>query len=228
MTIRRTRHGLRLSQHGVVISELRTSPGPTHSVFDVLAALIDSFPTRQRTGVLGFAGGGMMAPLRGLGWDGTFDTVDLDEASYALFLENCPAWTESVRWHHADALDWLHRQRARFGLLLEDLSIPRDGDVTKPDICWNELPGLIRDRLAPGGVALFNLLTPNSGRWKPELPRLASHFAMVRVIHFDEYDNRILVAGEILPSARELSARLAARLKKLRSRQFRRISVRST
>lgn len=228
MTIRRTRHGLRLSQHGVVISELRTSAGPTHSVFDVLAALIDAFPAPQRIGVLGFAGGGMMAPLRGLGWKGTFDTVDLDEASYALFREHCPAWTESVRWHHSDALAWLQRQRTRFGLLLEDLSIPRDGDVTKPDICWNELPGLIRNRLEPGGVALFNLLVPRSGRWNPDLPRLASHFAEARVIHFDEYDNRILVTGEFLPSARDLSARLASRLEMLRSRQFRRIHVQST
>jgi len=30
MTITPTKHSLRLSQHGVVISELRTSPGPTH------------------------------------------------------------------------------------------------------------------------------------------------------------------------------------------------------
>lgn len=228
MTIRRTRHGLRLSQHGVVISELRTNPGPTHSVFDILAALIDALPTRQPIGVLGFAGGGLMAPLHGLGWKGTFDTVDLDEGSYSLFREHCPSWEKSVRWHHGDALVWLRGHRTRFGLLLEDLSIPRDGDVTKPDICWNELPGLIRDRLEPGGVALFNLLVPRSGRWSPDLPRLASHFAESRVIHFDEYDNRILVAGQILPSARDLSARLASRLEKLRSRQFRRIHVRTT
>ena len=39
MNITKTEHGLRMSQHGVVITELRTSPGPTHSVADVLAAV---------------------------------------------------------------------------------------------------------------------------------------------------------------------------------------------
>ena len=61
MDITATRHGLRLSQHGVVISEMRTAAGPTHSVFDVLAALVPLLAPRGRVGVLGFAGGGMMA-----------------------------------------------------------------------------------------------------------------------------------------------------------------------
>ena len=53
MDITATRHGLRLSQHGVVISEMRTAAGPTHSVFDVLAALVPLLAPRGRVGVLG-------------------------------------------------------------------------------------------------------------------------------------------------------------------------------
>lgn len=83
--ITRTRNGLRLSQHGVVISELRTSPGPTHSVFDVLASIISVFAPQNRIGVLGFAGGGMMAPLRALGVRAVIDSVDLDRTGYDLF-----------------------------------------------------------------------------------------------------------------------------------------------
>ena len=79
-TITPTKHGLRLSQHGVVISELRTSAGPTHSVFDVLAAAIAVLAPTGRIGVLGFAGGGMIAPLRGLGVASVIDSVDLDRA----------------------------------------------------------------------------------------------------------------------------------------------------
>ena len=59
MDITSTKHGLRLSQHGVVISEMRATPGPTHSVFDVLAALVAVLMPAGRIGVLGFAGGGM-------------------------------------------------------------------------------------------------------------------------------------------------------------------------
>jgi hypothetical protein len=55
VTVTLTKHGLRLSQHGVVISELRTTPGPTHSVVDVLAALIAVLAPAGRIGVLGFA-----------------------------------------------------------------------------------------------------------------------------------------------------------------------------
>ena len=54
MDITHTEHGLRLSQHGVVISELRTSSGPTHSVADVLAGLISVLRPEGRVGVLGF------------------------------------------------------------------------------------------------------------------------------------------------------------------------------
>src|SRR6187402_1025733 len=107
MDIASTKHGLRLSQHGVVISELRTSPGPTHSVFDVLAALIAILAPVGRIGVLGFAGGGMMAPLRGLGVESTIDSVDLDRAGYDLFRRHCPAWAEQVNWREADAVAWL-------------------------------------------------------------------------------------------------------------------------
>ncbi len=76
--VKPTKIGLRLSQHGVVLSEMRTSPGPTHSVFDVLAAALAVLAPNQRIGVLGFAGGGMLAPLRGLGVTGPVEAVALE------------------------------------------------------------------------------------------------------------------------------------------------------
>lgn len=228
MDIRPTRHGLRLSQHGVVISELRTSPGPTHSVFDVLAALITILDRGPRLGVLGFAGGGMMAPLAALGFQGRLETVDLDAGSFQLFEEHCPAWSHHVRFHLGDAAAWLNRQRRPFDLLMDDLSIPRDGDVHKPAICWEQIPNLIRGHLKPGGVAIFNLLEPRPGRWNPEFDRIAARFESVRVVHFDEYENRILIAGSDLPKAAALSIRLRRELTRLRSRQATRIRVRAT
>jgi spermidine synthase len=227
VTVTPTKHGLRLSQHGVVISELRTSPGPTHSVFDVLAALIAVLAPVGRIGVLGFAGGGMMAPLQGLGLESMIDSVDLDHAGYDLFRKHCPGWLSCVNWEQGDAVVWLRRQRAEFGLLMDDLSVPSDGDVIKPSISWDVLPKLIRQRLRPGGFAVFNLLPSHDGRWNPNLQKIAGLFNNTRIINFDEFENRILVTGDKLPSSREMSRLLRNALATLRSRQADKIQVRT-
>lgn len=225
MKLIRTANGLRLSQHGVVISELRTSPGPTHSVFDVLAALLLVFPAQGRIGLLGFAGGGMMAPLQALGHRELIHTVDLDASAYQLFCQHCPEWVRLVRWAQADAVEWLDRQRSQFGLLVEDLSIPHQGDVVKPDICWSILPKLIRQRLHPAGIGIFNLLPPASTSGTHQIRDIATRFTTARVIDFQDFQNRILVVGENLPPARRLGSQLRLVLKKLRSRQAGRIQV---
>lgn len=227
MKITRTRHGLRMSQHGVVISELRTTPGPTHSVFDVLAALIAVLAPVGRMGVLGFAGGGMMAPLRHLGVECAIDSVDLDRTGYDLFRQHCPEWSRGVNWQQADAVVWLRQQSPDFGLLLDDLSVPGDGDVFKPAISWRELPALIRRQLRPAGVGVFNLLPPSEGVWDSHLKRIAGGFRAARIIELAEFENQILIAGDALPSARALSARTRGALLRLRSRQAGRIQVRN-
>lgn len=222
-----TKHGLRLSQHGVVISELRTSPGPTHSVFDVLAAVIAVLASAGRIGVLGFAGGGMMAPLRGLGVASVIDSVDLDRAGYDLFRQHCPEWAGGVNWQQADAVAWLRQQPAEFGLLVDDLSVPQDGDVFKPAISRNVLPELIRQRLRPGGFGVFNLLPAPVGTLNSDLARIVGLFGIARIITLDEFENRILITGDALPTARELGSRLRQALRLLRSRQAGRIQVRT-
>jgi hypothetical protein len=210
MRVIRTKYGLRLSQHGVVISELRTAPGPTHSVFDVLAALIIILRPAGRIGVLGFAGGGMLAPLRGLGMSAPFATVDLDQASYDLFCRHCPRWVAGVQWQRADAVQWLKRQTRKYDLLIDDMSVPQAGDVVKPD-----------------GVAVFNLMSPPGGRWREGLARITRSFPAARIIHLDDFENRILITGRELPPAQVLGIRLRQVLRQLRSRQARRIHVRS-
>lgn len=225
MDITRTRHGLRLSQHGVVISELRTTAGPTHSVFDLLAALVVLFGGDGRAGVLGFAGGGMMAPLDALGHATPFDAVDLDRDAYRLFREHCPAWRDRVRWHHGEASAWLRARRGRFGLLVDDLSVPRDGDVFKPDVSWDPLPGLIRRRLRPGGTAVWNLLVMPGDRWGDAVARVSAGHREVRVLRLDEFENRIVVAGDVLPDAAALGRSLRGLLRGIRSRQADRFRV---
>ncbi len=226
MDITPTKHGLRLSQHGVVISELRTAPGPTDSVFDVLAALIATLAPAGRVGVLGFAGGGMMAPLRALGVEAVIDSVDLDRAGYDLFCQHCPAWAHRVNWQQADAVQWLRGRRAKYDLLMDDLSVPRDGDVFKPDISWTVVPALIQARLRPRGFAVFNLMLSPGDAWSQALPKITRPFGAARIVHLDEFENRLLIAGEELPTARALGIALRRELRRLRSRQATRIQVR--
>ncbi len=222
-----TKHGLRLSQHGVVISELRTSPGPTHSVFDVLAATISVLAPKDRIGVLGFAGGGMISPLRGLGVEATIDSVDLDRAGYDLFRQHCAAWADGVNWQQADAVAWLREQPRNFGLLMDDLSVPQNGDVFKPAVSWDVLPKLMRSRLRPGGFGVFNLLPAPGGTWNFDLTRIVSMFKTARIIDLDDFENHILITGDVLPTARELGSQLRQSLRHLRSRQAGRIQVRT-
>ncbi len=226
-----TQHGLRLSQHGVVISELRTSPGPTHSVFDVLAASIAVLAPAGRIGVLGFAGGGMIAPLRALGVTAAIDSVDLDRAGYDLFQQHCPHWVDGVNWQQADAVAWLREQTPAFDLLMDDLSVPQDDDVFKPAISWDVLPKLMRARLSPGGFGVFNLLPAAGGTWKVDLARLLKSGgwspAQARMIYLDEFENRILITGDKLPGTRKLGSQLRQALRGLHSRQAGRIQARA-
>ena len=194
---------------------------------DVLAALIAVLAPAGRIGVLGFAGGGMMAPLHALRVETVINSVDLDKVGYGLFRKHCPEWIDRVNWQQGDAVAWLRQQPAGFGLLMDDLSVPSGGDVVKPSISWEVLPGLIGERLRPGGFAVFNLLPRPKGKWDPDLEKIVGLFSTARMINLDEFENRILVTGDELPSSREIGRRLRITLKTLRSRQTRRFQVRT-
>jgi hypothetical protein len=159
--------------------------------------------------------------------DTAIDSVDLDQVSYSLFCKHCPEWVDRVNWQQCDAVAWLRRQPARFGLLMDDLSVPSNGDVIKPSISWEVLPGLIGQRLQPGGVAVFNLLPSSEGMWNSDLKKIVGFFDTARIIHLDDFENRILLAGDQLPSSREIGRRLRNTLQKLRSRQATRFHVRT-
>jgi hypothetical protein len=225
LDIRRVRGGVRLRQHGVVLSAMRSTPGPTHSVFDVLAAAVAVLEPAGRVGVLGFAAGGIMAPLQALGFGGPIEAVDLDPAGYRVYRAHCQRWAGEVRWQQADALEWLRAQPARFGLLLDDLSVPEAGDVVKPALCWEQLPLLMRRRIRGGGYGVFNLFSPAGGRWSGALEQIARLFGRACWVELEEFENRFVLAGTRVPAARELGAALRRALRRIRSRQADRIRV---
>lgn len=218
MEIRTTRRGLRLVHGRHVLSEVLARPGPTHSVFDVLAATVAALSNGPRVLLLGFAGGGMIAPLRALGCTERVDGVDLDLTGVRLFRRVGRDWSGEVRVVKEDALAAVKRER-RVPFVIEDLSVQLDdGDVVKPPISFSPLPGLIARRLAADGAAVFNLL-PQPGRTWLSLEReVAAPFAAVRVIHLEEFENRILIGARALPDPAALGYQLRGVLELIGSR----------
>lgn len=177
-----------------MLSEVLSEPGPTHSVFDVLAASVSLHPRPRRVGLLGFGGGGVVAALRGMGLTCRVEGVDLDAQGWSLFREEGDRWSGSLTFRRAEAVSWLSQGRRPFDVIIEDLSVPRDGAVEKPAATWETLPDRISRRLAPGGLAVFNLLRPPGGSWPRLVNTVSKPFGPAAEIRLAEFHNRIVVA----------------------------------
>ena len=223
----RTERGARMEQDGLILSEVRDSPGPTDSLFDVLAATIAALTPGLRTAILGFAAGGVVAPLRAMGYGHPLLAVDLSLEGERLFRELSDVWCGQVRVTKADAVAWLTRQKRPFDLILEDLSADVDGEITKPPVSLETLPALMAERLAPGGLVITNVLPVPGRSWKRLLPLLAAPHRSAHVIELDEWENRVLIAGARLPPARAVGDALRRHLDGLGSIEADALTVRT-
>jgi len=221
----RTRGGARLIQAGTVLSEVLAAPGPTHTLFDVLAATVAALSPGPRVALLGFAAGGIVAPLCAMGFSHRIEAVDLSLEGEGLFRKFAGDWAGPVHLAHADAWEWLHRERVAYDLILEDLFFEGSRGMTKPDVSLRALPGLIRRRLTPRGVAVINTLPVPGVSWRGVFAPLARPFPEACIVELYEYENRILVAGSSLGGARDVSRRLRSTLRGIRSKQAERIAV---
>lgn len=220
MKVVRTARGARLIQGGAILSEILARPGPTHSLFDLLAALIAELAPGPRIALLGFAGGGLLAPLRAMGFEGPIEAVDLDHQAVPLFWELSSAWAGQVSIVESDAASWLCQQ-APFDLIVEDLSVEGEEGETKPELSWQALPGILAAKVAPGGVVVTNLLPVRGVSWNSLQSELAAPFAEARLLELTEYENRVLVCGECLPEARKMTRDLRRAMEGIRSKQAR-------
>jgi hypothetical protein len=223
-----TRRGLRFLQHGVVISEMLRQPGPTHSVADLLAAAVLASATGPRVALLGFAAGGIMAPLRALGWTTEVYAVDLNAALHHLFLNAARDWAGPVQFTQDDAAGWLRGHSRCFDVMVVDLSVSNRGDVQNPPCVWTELPGLMATRLSSGGCAVFNLLPGAGEDWNTVIGRILRPLGCPRahVVLLDEFENRLLIADRRARAARTWSMELRRLLSAIGSRQARGFRVR--
>lgn len=222
-----TGRGLRLLNGRHTITEVLTRPGPTHSVFDVLGACAALLSTGGPMAVLGFAGGGLMAPLRALGCDVAVSGVDLSLDGARAFKRVSRHWAGAYQVVESDAADFLLRSKRPFDLIIEDLSLQIPGDVIKPMVSLEVLPGRIAASLAPGGTAIVNVLPVSGMRLREVVSRLAKPLARAGCeLSFDAFDNRILVLGRRVPPPATFGRALRAALRTLRSRQANQIHVR--
>lgn len=212
-----SRRGIRLLHGRHVVSALPATPGPTSSVFDVLAAAVAVFPPAGApVALLGFAAGGVVAPIRALGVRAPIRAVDLDTSVEPHFRRVAGAWAGEVTLDRAEAGAWLARRRGRFGAIIEDLSLQVPGDVTKPPASIDRLPALLARRLAPGGVAVVNLLPVAGLRWSRMIDLVAAPFADAVVVRVRGYENRVLL-GFTRPAPRDVRGRLEDALGRLGS-----------
>lgn len=223
--VTRFRGGVRLEQHGCVLSKILDGPGPTHSVFDVLAAAVVVFSPGPRMGMLGFAGGGMMAPLRAMGGEHVVRACDLAEEGHEIYESMAAGWGGEVAFEREDAVRWLRRQRRKFDALVEDLSVPVDGDVVKPGVSWEALPGVMQRKLRATGVSVMNLLPTPGVSWSEMFAACRWEGKPGVIVEFGHYYNRVLIQGEAVGTAREAGQRLRIALRRIRSRNAARISV---
>jgi spermidine synthase len=219
----RTKRGLRLLEGDVILSELLSKPGPTHCLFDVLAACVHALAPGPRVALLGFAGGGVVAPLRAMGFAHAIEAVDLDPTGERLFRDLSRPWAGEVHVASMDALDWLREDRAPFDVIVEDLSVPGPAGTVKPAASFGELPALVRARMKPTGVAVTNLLPRPGSTWDALVEPVVRPHSAFHVVHLDEYDNRIVVGGA-LPD--DVARRIRESLDAIGSVQARRIRVR--
>jgi len=222
----KTRRGLRLLHGRHTVSEALAEPGPTHSVFDLLGAACALYAPGPNVAVLGFAAGGLMAPLRALGSTAAVEGVDLSIEGARAFRALAGRWADPFGVIEEDAVRFLQRKGPRFDAIIEDLSMQIPGDVTKPPVSLSPLPELIAARLKPSGVAIFNVLPVVELRISQVVEQLAKPLDRPGfVVYFKEFDNRILVLGKGLPDASEVRSPLRAALRKIGSRQADRIRV---
>jgi hypothetical protein len=223
----RNSDGIALVQGDVTLSRVIDHPGPTHGLFDVLAATVELLAPGPRFLMLGFAAGGVVAPLRGLGWTGAIEAVDRSRIGLGLFRRHCAPWAGDVEVHRDDALAFLSRSRRRWDLILDDLSAVTDGIVCKPAISTGELPARIASRLAEPGIYVANVLPDDDLPWHAMASKMRRPFPRCLLLDNERYENRILVAGAALPGARALSLALRGSLERLGSKLASEMSVRT-
>jgi hypothetical protein len=199
---------LELRVDGTLASLHRPGSGLTGPVWWALAApvLLTRPPRPRRVLLLGLAAGSVARAMRAIDPGATIVGVDYDAEVVRLARRHFGLDALRLELVVDDAARYLHRERTRFDLVVEDLFVGPSRSVRKPEWLLAEGYPLVARRLSRGGVFVSNTIHEF-----PAVVRAASVFGG-RVVSLDvaSHYNRIVLAGEAVPEPRALRRLLAA------------------
>ena len=105
--------------------------------------------------------------------------------------------------------------------------MPSPAGTVKPYVSFDTLPDRIHSRLQPQGVLVLNLLPLPGTDWEAMYARVSSSYARAHALHLEDYENRVIVAGDAIPDARETGRLLRGLLRELESDMMRQLGVRT-
>ena len=143
--------------------------------------------------------------------------MDLSLAGKRVFDRLSREWAGDVCVDRDEASRWLRGSRARFDVIVDDLSVDDAEGTTKPWVSLEVLPPLIRRRLTPGGLAVINTLSVPGMTWKSLLETLARAYPHALSVTFERFENRLILGSENALDARDVSDRLRTALRALGS-----------
>jgi spermidine synthase len=178
----------------------------TGSVWDALGAPLLLLPPdrRRRVLILGLGGGSVARVVRALAPRAKIVGVEMSGEVLRAARRHLDLDALDVEIVQADAREYLARCRRRFDVVIEDVFLGSTRNLHKPD--WLPSPGYARAArlLAPGGLLVSNTIEETR-----EVAReLRRHFPATLSIEVEDYENRVLVAGPRVLSARNLRAAL--------------------
>jgi spermidine synthase len=163
------------------------------------AALLRGAGPPKSVLVLGLGGGTVTRQLRALLPEARLVGVEIDAGIVDLARRYMHLEEQGVEAHIEDAYDFLARTTERFDAILDDLFLTGPTDVVRTRVPDGDTLGLLRARLAPGGVLVANLIT-DAGEHRSV--RLASRraflaaFPSVRAVIPPRGLNEIIVGGD--------------------------------
>jgi len=220
--VRQGREGLELRVDGTLASLHRPGRGVTGVVWWTLAAPIVLVPRRRRRVLLlGLGGGSVGRAVRALDPGAEIVGVERNADVLRLARDHLELDGLSLELVTGDALEYLHRERRRFDLIVEDLFVGPSRSVRKPDWLLDEGYPLIGRRRRERGIVVSNTIH--------EMPDIVRAMRPLggRVVSFDVrgHWNRIVVGGRGLPPPARL--RQVLREHRLLAPMLPRLAIRS-
>lgn len=205
VTVKRTGERVDLEVEGATFATWHPRHAFTGYSWDGLsaAALLRAGGPPASVLLLGLGGGTVTRQLRALLPQVRLVGVEIDAGVIDLARQYMGLDEQRVEVHIEDAYGFLARTTERFDVVLDDLFLTGPSDVVRSRVPQGETLALLRERVAPGGLFVANLIT-DAGEHKSV--RLAARkaftdtFAVSRVVVPPRGLNEILVGGDnVLP-----------------------------